>query len=273
METTLTKSEASFSRNLRHLRRKNDRQTQEELAEALGLTRSVISAYEDGRAEPNIATLIRMSDYFNISIDSLSNLDLARVDEKKMQYKRELERYASDKSLKVKSVQVELPKQELVYLVPVKASAGYTSGYGDVEYLRDLPTYRLPFLSKGKAYRAFEIQGESMLPLREGSIVIGELAESLADIKEGQVCVVVSKQEGVVLKRIFDRTKQRGTVILKSENVAFSPYEIPAADIVELWKFSAYISSDFPEEYDATQDLRLAFTRIEQEFQEMKQKK
>jgi transcriptional regulator with XRE-family HTH domain len=262
--------DAFLSKNLRHLRRKNDRQTQEELANALGLTRSVISAYEDGRAEPNVATLIKMSSYFKISIDSLSNLDLARVDEKKVQHKRELERYASDKSLKVKSIKVELPKQELVCLVPLKASAGYTSGYADPEYLRDLPSYRLPFLSKGRIYRAFEIQGDSMLPLQDGSIVIAEQVEGIQDIKDGQVCVVVSKSEGIVLKRVYNRIAERGTIILKSENVAYSPYEIPAGDVVEIWKFTAFICDKFPEEYDATYDLKRAFSRIEQEFQDMK---
>ena len=58
-----------FSKNLRHLRKSQHRLTQEKLAKVLSLTRSVISSYEDGRAEPNITTLINISSHFNVSIE------------------------------------------------------------------------------------------------------------------------------------------------------------------------------------------------------------
>ncbi|NJL13910.1 MAG: helix-turn-helix transcriptional regulator [Microscillaceae bacterium] len=143
MENTLY-----FSKNLKHLRRQNQRQTQDALALVLGLTRSVISSYEDGRAEPNISTLTKISEYFGVSIENLTNLDLVNVDEKEIEHKRELSQYASGRRLRLVSVKSVSSLGKQVSLVPQKASAGYTRGFGDDKYLQNLPHYQLPFLEK-----------------------------------------------------------------------------------------------------------------------------
>lgn len=45
--------------------------TQEELCEQIGVTRQVIYRWEKGIASPSVDRLILISDYFNVSIDSL----------------------------------------------------------------------------------------------------------------------------------------------------------------------------------------------------------
>ena len=45
--------------------------TQKELAAALGVTQSKISNFETGFIEPDIAALIKLGNYFNISLDYL----------------------------------------------------------------------------------------------------------------------------------------------------------------------------------------------------------
>ena len=47
--------------------------TQQELADAIGVTRQLISAIESGRANPSLNTLIKISRYFSIPIDELLN--------------------------------------------------------------------------------------------------------------------------------------------------------------------------------------------------------
>ena len=59
-----------ISENLKYLRHLK-KLTQEVIADDLGVTRSRISSYEEGRAAPSINFLIIVSDYFNISIDEL----------------------------------------------------------------------------------------------------------------------------------------------------------------------------------------------------------
>lgn len=45
--------------------------TQHQLANELGVTRQAISLYEKGDREPKISTLIKLADYFDVSVDYL----------------------------------------------------------------------------------------------------------------------------------------------------------------------------------------------------------
>ena len=45
--------------------------TQSELAEILHTTKQAVSSYESGKAQPSLNSLIRLSEHFNISLDSL----------------------------------------------------------------------------------------------------------------------------------------------------------------------------------------------------------
>lgn len=60
--------------------RKTRRITQLKLAMDLNLTQNTVSRYETGEREPGIAELIRIADYFQISVDYL----LERTDNPEM---------------------------------------------------------------------------------------------------------------------------------------------------------------------------------------------
>lgn len=62
----------NFTNNLKILRKKN-KLTQDELGELLSVSGKTVSSWEKGRSEPKIDFLIRLSDYFNVSIDELIN--------------------------------------------------------------------------------------------------------------------------------------------------------------------------------------------------------
>ena len=59
-----------FSEKLQELR-KNRSMTQEELAEALYVSRTAISKWESGRGYPSIDSLREISRYFGVTIDEL----------------------------------------------------------------------------------------------------------------------------------------------------------------------------------------------------------
>src|SRR5690606_23780204 len=110
-------------------------------------------------------------------------------------------------NLLVVSITVDGSGRESIELVPVKASGGYLNGYGVGEYVAELPKFSLPMFNQG-TYRAFEIKGDSMLPLPSGSIIIGEYIENWHDIKPNQTYIVVSKEDGVVYKRVAYKFKE-----------------------------------------------------------------
>jgi hypothetical protein len=71
--------------------------------------------------------------------------------------------------------------------------------------------------------------------------------EDVKDIKNGQSYIVVSEQEGVVYKRVFNYVEEKGLLYLVSDNTVYSPYEIPADSVMEVWEAKAFISTQFPE--------------------------
>ena len=51
--------------------RKQRKLSQQKVAMESNISREALSHYENGRREPSIGMLIKMSDYFNVSIDYL----------------------------------------------------------------------------------------------------------------------------------------------------------------------------------------------------------
>lgn len=212
-------------KNLKYLRKLRG-WTQEEFSVKLGIKRSLLGAYEEERAEPRLDVLETVSDLFKLSLDELF---LSELGETKGNYlaKRRAQKLAAGTSE--------------VSFVPVKAAAGYLAGYADQEYIDELNTFTLPMLAPGQ-YRAFEIVGDSMLPTPSGSIIIGEMTGNLDDIKSNQTYVIVSRNEGIVYKRVLKSGKTKGKLTLVSDNTAYQPYTVNANDVLEIWKANLVIS-------------------------------
>jgi len=258
-----------IGQNIRHLRKQGLKVTQEKLGTLLGLGRGAISAYEDGRAEPKIDSLIKLSKLFNISIDELVHQDLSL--ETLPLTSSSLAEYTTGHRLRILSITLNEKEEENVEFVPKKAAAGYTTGYANEKFLVDLPKYKLPFLPKGKTYRAFEITGDSMLPILPHSIVIGAYIPNFNEVKEGQTCVVITN-DGIVLKKVYNRIPERQTLLLQSSNVLYEPYEVAANEVLELWGFVAYIGKELPEVQTNDQDLRQALDMLKIDLMELKAK-
>jgi SOS-response transcriptional repressor LexA len=94
----------------------------------------------------------------------------------------------------------------------------------------------------GGNYRAFEIIGDSMLPTPSGSIIVGEKVDSLEDIKNNMAYIVVSRNEGIVYKRVVKNNKAKNKLTLVSDNPQYQPYQVNADDVVELWQAQSVIS-------------------------------
>ncbi len=226
--------------NIRHLRKTNG-YTQAQLAEKLDIKRSLVGAYEEGRAEPKLSTLVNIANLFNVTLDDLITVDMAQGTELRL-----VNNEQAGGKLRVLAITVDQEEKENIELVPYKASAGYLNGYADPEFIEDLPRFRLPMLGTGGTYRAFEISGDSMLPIASGTVIVGKFIEDWNTIKDGTPCIIVSQKEGVVFKRIYNKLPDSTVLRLHSDNPVYAPYELHMEDILELWEAKAYISSTFP---------------------------
>jgi transcriptional regulator with XRE-family HTH domain len=214
-------------KNLRYLRKLRG-WTQEEFANKLKIKRSLVGAYEEERAEPRLDVLENLCSIFKLSLDELLLKDLTGT--------------KGNGNYLDKRRQMKMAAEvQIIQFIPVKAAAGYLAGYADPEFLDELNTFTLPMLTPGN-YRAFEIVGDSMLPTPSGSVIVGEKVENVEDIKANNTYIVVSKNEGIVYKRVMKNNRLKNKLILVSDNPQYSPYNVNTEDVLEVWKAQMIIT-------------------------------
>ena len=239
----------NFAGNLRYLRKKSAK-TQDALSVELGLGRTTIANYEAGISEPNMEMLLTFSNFFGVTVDMLLTKNLTKEGLEAADVVKTPAKSVGIYSGIPRIITVDSRGNDNIIYVPVKARAGYLSGYGDTEFMESLPTFRLPGLNNA-TYRMFEVEGPSMAPnVLNGDRIIGEWVDDLNKIRDNRVYVIVHKG-GVAVKRIINRLKERNKIYLKSDTIAhrheFPTVEIDPEDIKEVWYGRMKISSDFTE--------------------------
>ncbi len=249
-----------ISKNIAHLRHLKGI-SQEYLANDLNITRSRLSSWEEHRAEPPIDLIVKLSEYFTVSIDSMLKIDLTKVKDL-----RDLLKIGGNRILF--PVMVDKEGKDLVELVPIRASAGYLQGYSDETFIENLPRISLPFTDAGK-FRGFPIQGDSMPPLETGAYVVGKYVENISDVKDGKTYIVLTQNEGLVYKRLYNKIKEDGSIHLHSDNKAYHPYRIKPEEIFEVWSFVCSINAtDSPISdliYNAIQNIQADVVHLKQQ--------
>lgn len=249
-----------FSNNLKLLRKKKGF-SQDDLAKVVGLKRHDIDNYERGIIPPP-ENMIAIADHFKISVDTLLRVDLGKLSPFGMrQIEFGFDSYVRGTKLRVHATTVDSHNRENVELVSHKAKAGYTAGYNDPEFIGGLPTFNLPFLSQEKKYRMFQIDGDSMLPIPDRSHVIGEFIVDWHDIKDGHAYIFLTRNDGIVFKVAYNEIRKKKHVLLKSLNRKYQPYEVPANDILEVWRFVNYIATEIPDNTATTSEV---FAKVEE---------
>jgi transcriptional regulator with XRE-family HTH domain len=232
-----------FAENLKFLRLRRNK-SQADLASELEITRTTLSGYEKN-VQPPFRNLIKISEYFNVSLDALIKYKLDVLSEFQLsQIEKGFDVDVTGNKLRLLTITVDSNGKENIEMVPLKAQAGYTASYGDLDFITSLPRFKLPFLPENKTYRTFQIKGDSMLPIPENSWVTCSYVENWEHIKNGKACVVVTKNEGIVFKLVYLRLDS-GVLLLVSSNRNYNPYEIPISQVLEIWQFETWNSFEF----------------------------
>jgi transcriptional regulator with XRE-family HTH domain len=295
-----------FASNIVYLR-KNKGLTQAEVATALGLKRNTFSNYETSHSEPDLVTLEKIASFFDISIDELISVDLTRgrlveykevndINEKDnikggmtgnltslaRQYQPPVDEeltiniakegvvpYNKGRFQAPKIVTIDSQGGENIIFVPVRARAGYLLGYGDPQFIQSLPAYRLPGYTNG-TYRIFEVEGHSMFPtLQDGDRVIARWAD-ITDVRDDRVYVLVTRTEGVLIKRLINRHTE-GKMIVKSDNNQsgeFPSIVLNIDEITEIW----YVVERWTRQLPGPGEIYKRLVNIEAELAMLKQK-
>ncbi len=219
--------------NLKYLR-EIKKISQQQAANDLGLPRTTLGDYERNHTEPSVDMLAKIARYFNVGLDDLLIHQMDQLDPSRL----------TDRDLKILAITVDSQNRQNIELVDTKAEAGYLEAFQDPQYIRQLPRMYIPKLPQG-SYRAFEIRGDSMLPIESGSIIIGQYVEKINEIKNDHLYILIHKSEGVVFKRL-KVLKEKKEIQLTSDNPVYEPYTIPFSQIGEIWQYKAYLGFGDP---------------------------
>eukprot|EP01035_Chromulina_nebulosa_P024020 gene24020-31197_t len=231
--------------------------SQEEISLELDLSRNKLQALESGKTvNPSAMDMIKFSEYFKVSVDSLLKVDLLKLGEMKL---KELmtgnDVYMTGRGIRVLAITVDKNNKENTEYVPVKAKAGYRAGYNDPEYIATLPKFSLPNLPKTGTFRMFPTTGDSMLPIPEDSDVIAQYVQDWKSLKPDTPCIVILKgEQDFVFKLVTMQSNNE--VLLKSLNRNYTPYTVNSEDILEIWKYYKHQTGTLPQPDTDLQELK-----------------
>lgn len=226
--------------NIKLLRKKKGL-TQEVLADQIGISRSKLAGYEIN-INPPLESLVKISDKLAISIDILLREDLSSYSEYKLRELLETDQYLRGRKLRILATTVDEQGRELIEVVSQKAKASYLAGFSDPEFIAELPRFALPFLPVDKKHRVFQVDGDSMLPIPSGAWIVCEYMDDWTAIKDGERYVIVTEQDGVTFKIVYNKINDEQKLLLCSTNPIYPPFSIQIQQVKEVWKYRLAMS-------------------------------
>ncbi|WKN43313.1 XRE family transcriptional regulator [Tunicatimonas pelagia] len=212
--------------------------SQAEFADIFDISRASIGAYEEGRADPKLETIINIANYFSISIDTLLTKALSVAE------LREFDILDDKKPLAEKSDSDRDLSKEDTPLVKRGSYVEYIVNYQNKDYINRLPYVRLPDTQHYKS-RAFEVQHDAMEVNRKG-LLKGDilscspiaLSEKKKLVKDG-VYVVVTEED--IFVRRYDHADEQ--LYFRADNPNYETLQIQRENILELWKVMGFFST------------------------------
>lgn len=166
--------------------------------------------------------------------------------------------------------------EAFIPLVEYKAQAGYLTGYLDENYIEKLPMYNVPGLYGG-SFRMFQVKGLSMYPtLQDGSYVIGEFVESWEYMTDNRVYIIVTVNEGIIVKRVKNRIRKYKSLYCSSDNREYGNIRIPIEDVKEVWEAKMHLSFEFLDpvtNYQKIADLEVDIHNLKEQIKHLKEEK
>jgi len=228
--------------------RENQRWTQEQVAEKMGISLRQYNKYEAGFLPKYKSSVAE-------EIDKLlgTNIKALIYEQNVPHEKGEIEGMMVNddggESYREKLLAIKNSSEPfLVPLVPVKAQAGYAKSYKNTDFLNKLKTYPiLPGIDPhGTEWRYFEVEGDSMEDtFKNGQYVLANqiIKEDWRDIQNYYVYVIIT-DEKVMIKRLAKVKGKDYWAAISDNEDKFKQFKLPVADVRELWKYRRHIDWD-----------------------------
>lgn len=242
-----------FGKNIKKIRSVRGL-SQQAFADLFDLKRGTLGAYEEGRSEPKIETIIKIANYFSISIDDILTHELT-VNEL-LRFKGDLTTFANE------------VKQDLFPSIPFVADFkknDYVEFYNKPNFIDELPCIQLP-TNADKTLRAFEVSDLEMTNQGKGfypkDIIIGEkVSVSQIEKLSSGTYVMILTAEKLIFRKLF---LVNGKVNLRAAHDTITDEKIEVSDIKELWQICHVFFKRLPE-LSNTIEQQLALVQLDLE--------
>jgi len=248
-----------FGKNIRKIRTVKTL-SQQAFADLFDLKRGTLGAYEEGRSEPKIETIIKIANYFSIPIDDLLTKELTV--NKLLKFKGDI---AADHEELIKEHFATIP------CITQKNNADYIAHYDKEQFIKDMPCLQLP-INTEKTFRGYTVDSLEMSSNDKGlypkDIVIGEFVPKKVYKKiNNGVLVMVLVDKQLILRRLFITNE---ILVLRADHKNIEDIKINLKEIKEMWRIRYVFYRRLPEVADGIEE-KLLF--LEQEFAKLKSEK
>lgn len=232
MAQNISKKLSYIGENIKKIRQVK-RISQAAFASNFNLARPSIGAYEEGRSEPKIDTIIQIANYYGISIDVLLTrqltvseiLSLGMLNEK------------LNKAHQIKQSKGDPSKNSQIPFVQLSQYLDYVVNHENSEYVQNLPEVSIPYGEVNNELRAFEMQGREMeyhhQGIQHGDILIAERSgKELLAREVGRILTIVHKA-GLYIRRLKEMNKSEITLVADDPN--YPEKSIKLSEVLEVW--------------------------------------
>ncbi|MDX1753237.1 DNA-binding transcriptional regulator, XRE-family HTH domain [Salinimicrobium sediminis] len=239
-----------FGKNIRKIRSVKSL-SQQAFAELFDLKRGTLGAYEEGRSEPRIETIIMIAKHFSIPIDDLLTQELTV--NKLLKFKGNL---ASEDQELVKEQFAKIP------CIIRNNSRDYLLYYNKEEFIKRMPCLCLP-LNRENNYRGYTVDNLEMSSNDKGlfpkDVVIGEYVpqKEYKNLDNGSLVLVVLK-DMLVLRRLYITNAK---VVLRAEHKNIEEITATLKEVKEMWRICYVFYHRLPPIGEALEDKLLYLER------------
>jgi len=247
-----------FGKNIKKIRSVKSL-SQQAFADLFDLKRGTLGAYEEGRSEPKVETIIKIANYFSISIDDMLTHELT-VNEL-LRFKGDLTTYAED------------AKKEIFSVVPCiteNMQNEYIEFYEKANFISGLPTIQLP-VNPEKEFRGLTVTNLEMTSHDKGfypkDIVVGEKVpiSVLKKLNAGTLVFVIVGGKLIFRKLYIIKNK----LVLRAEHKNIEDENFDLSEVKELWRVRYVFFKRLPEFSDNIEDQLML---MQNELQKMKER-
>lgn len=245
-----------FGKNIRKIRSVKSL-SQQSFAEMFDLKRGTLGAYEEGRSEPKIETIIKIANHFSIPIDDLLTKELTV--NRLLKFKGNL---AGNHEELLKEQFASVP-----CIVPTNRN-NYISGFEKEEFIKSLPCLKLP-ISTDKIFRGYTVDSLEMSNHDKGlfpkDTVVGEFVtkKDYKRLDNGQVLLVLAEEQ-LLLRRAY---VTNGTLVLRADHKVIEDITVELEAVKEIWRICYVFYHRIPETGDGLEE---KISLLEQEFARIK---